>query len=71
MELRRAAANGTRYELPRLDALVALPEFDALRRFPRERQVDLAALQQRIDALIRSAGQAAHTPPPTAGEAPA
>jgi tetratricopeptide (TPR) repeat protein len=46
-----AAQGGQHYELPRLGALLALPEFAALAQFLTRTQVDIAQLQSRLDAL--------------------
>ena len=53
LDRRRAAANGTTHELPRLDALLEAPEFAELRRVLAERGVDLEQLQRIIDELLQ------------------
>jgi len=50
--MRKAAASGKRYELPRLAGLVARPEFEPLRRTLAERNVGVEALQAEIDRLV-------------------
>ena len=50
--MRRAAAAGQRYDLPRLAALLALPEFSALGQFLAQYSVDVAALQAQVDQII-------------------
>ncbi len=48
----RAAASGRRYELPRLDELLARPEFEPLQRTLAEWKVELDELQAKIDELV-------------------
>ncbi|MFO1429069.1 MAG: CHAT domain-containing protein [Candidatus Competibacteraceae bacterium] len=53
-DMHRAAQTGQRYELPPLAELLALPEFDALRQFLVQREVDLADLQAVIDEQVEA-----------------
>jgi tetratricopeptide (TPR) repeat protein len=55
IRMRRAAQAGTRYDLPPVSALVARPEFEALKRFLDQRNVDLQQLQGEIDGLVEKA----------------
>jgi tetratricopeptide (TPR) repeat protein len=48
----RAAADGSRYELPRLAELLQRPEFVALCQVLAERDVDVGELQATIDGLV-------------------
>jgi len=57
VRVRRAARDGRRYELPRLSALLADPEFDALSRFLTSHGVDLAQLQSALDQLVEQVRQ--------------
>ena len=50
--MRRAAAAGQRYDLLRLAALLAQPEFSPLAQFLAQHSVDPAALQATLDDLI-------------------
>ncbi|HEY2294282.1 MAG TPA: CHAT domain-containing protein [Thermoanaerobaculia bacterium] len=50
--MRRAAASGERYELPRLAELLARPEFEPLQRTLTEWNVGLDALQAAIDQVV-------------------
>ena len=50
--MRRAAAGGERYELPRLADLLARPEFEVLRETLADRGVDHGELQGEIDRLV-------------------
>jgi len=50
--MRRAEAAGQRYDLPRLAALLAQPEFNPLAQFLAQHSVDPAALQATLDDLI-------------------
>jgi len=52
IDMRRAAAGGGRYELPRLAELLERPDFAALRQVLAERGVDLGELQAGIDKLV-------------------
>lgn len=52
IDMRRAAAGGGRYELPRLAELLERPDFAALRQVLAERGVDLGELQASIDAHV-------------------
>ena len=52
VDMRRAAAGGSRYELPRLPDLLARPEFTALKETLAAGGVDLVELQSTIDALV-------------------
>jgi tetratricopeptide (TPR) repeat protein len=51
-DIRRAATRGERYELPRLSAVVANPDFASLRRFLEARGLAIEPLQAAIDTLI-------------------
>jgi len=57
VRMRRAARDGRRYELPRLSALLADPEFDAVRQFLTGRGADLAQLQSGLDQLVEQVRQ--------------
>jgi tetratricopeptide (TPR) repeat protein len=57
--MRRADRDGRRHELPRLSALLADPEFDALKQFLTSRGVDLAQLQSALDQLVEQVRQQA------------
>lgn len=50
--IHRAAADGRRYELPRLVDLLAQAPFAALRDTLAARGVEVAVLQERVDALV-------------------
>ena len=50
--MRRAAAGGERYELPRLADLLARPELEALRQVLADRGVDVGELQEAIDQHV-------------------
>jgi tetratricopeptide (TPR) repeat protein len=50
--MRRAAKGGGRYELPRLGEVLADAEFEALREFLEQGQVDAGELQAEIDRLV-------------------
>jgi len=50
--MRRAAASGERYELPRLAELLARPEFEPLQRTLTEWNVAVDELQAKIDELV-------------------
>jgi tetratricopeptide (TPR) repeat protein len=50
--MRRAAAEGGRYELPRLAELLARPEFEPLQRTLTEWNVAPDALQARVDEFV-------------------
>jgi tetratricopeptide (TPR) repeat protein len=52
IHMRRAAAGGRRYELPRLADLLARPELEALRQVLVDRGVDAGELQGSIDQLV-------------------
>jgi hypothetical protein len=52
IDMRRAAASGGRYELPRLAELLARPEFEPLRRTLTEWKVPLDELQGKIDQQV-------------------
>lgn len=41
-----------RYDLPRITALLSLPEFDALQRFLAHAQVDIGQLQEAVDQMV-------------------
>ena len=51
VDMRRAAAAGETYALPRLDAALAQPEFEPLRQFIAQRGVPHDGLQAQIDEL--------------------
>jgi len=52
IDIRRAAASGKRYELPRLAELLARPEFEPLQRTLAEWNVALDELQAKIDEVV-------------------
>ncbi|HLM74073.1 MAG TPA: hypothetical protein VK459_15310 [Polyangiaceae bacterium] len=52
LDIRKASARSERFELPRLDALIAKPAFAVLRDFLVERKVDVPQLQAELDALV-------------------
>ncbi len=52
-------ANGQRYTFPRLEDVLAQPEFATLRQFLDSRDVDRSALQAEIDRLVDQAHQPA------------
>ncbi len=53
LDRRRAAAEGTTHELPRLRALLETAEFAELRGLLAERGVDLEQLERLIDELVQ------------------
>lgn len=52
INMRRAAATGERYEVPRLDELLARSEFEPLRRTLTEWNVGFDGLQAAIDEIV-------------------
>jgi tetratricopeptide (TPR) repeat protein len=50
--IREAAAQGERFDLPRLAAVVEAPAFAPMRAFLQERGADLPGLQARIDEIV-------------------
>ncbi len=59
IRIRRAAAAGGRYELPRLADLLAQPAFAPLATWLAANQIDLDQLQARIDQLVEQTRQQA------------
>jgi tetratricopeptide (TPR) repeat protein len=55
IDARQALAEGQRYTLPRLEEVIAQPEFTALRQFLDRRGIDRTALQAEIDRLVDQA----------------
>ncbi|MGE0084246.1 MAG: hypothetical protein AB7S75_07460 [Desulfococcaceae bacterium] len=53
--IQRAAQSGSRYDLPRIAALLSLPEFEALHSFLQHRQVDMGQLQETVDQMVAQA----------------
>lgn len=47
--------NAHRYELPKLAELLGRPEFDALKQFLAQHQIDPQTLQAQIDQLVEQA----------------
>jgi len=62
--VQRSAQAGERYELPRLEALLARPEFDALRQFLEQWKVDVQELQAVIDKVVEQIRQQINEPRP-------
>lgn len=62
VDLRRDAAAGRTYALPRLAVLLARPEFEPLRHTLDQFNADPAALQSAIDPLVEQAGQQLQEP---------
>ena len=52
--MRRAAAAGGRYELPRLAELLARPEFEPLQRTLAEWKVAVEEMQVRVDQIVEA-----------------
>jgi len=52
IRMNRAAQSGSRYDLPRIAALLSLPEFEALHHFLQHRQVDMGQLQETVDQMV-------------------
>jgi hypothetical protein len=57
IRMRKTAAAGGRYELPRLAELLVRPEFEPLQRTLAEWKVAVDELQAKIDELVEEVRQ--------------